>query len=114
MRVGWLRLGWWSFLMASAHGAGLMVVPVLLAGHLHAHLEVHQMGTTPPLHAPISLAWVVFVHTASMLLVAGVLAMTLFETYEKFGLKLLRHSWFNFDLLWAIALFVAGIAAILS
>jgi cation transport ATPase len=50
----------------------------------------------------------VLIHTASMLAVAGVLAIVFFETYEKVGLRLLRHTWLNFDLLWAIALLVAG------
>ena len=48
------------------------------------------------------------IHTASMLAVAGILALAFFETYEKVGLRLLRHTWLNFDLLWAIALLVAG------
>jgi hypothetical protein len=50
----------------------------------------------------------VLIHTASMLAVAGILAIVFFETYEKVGLRLLRHTWLNFDLLWAIALLVAG------
>jgi hypothetical protein len=43
-----------------------------------------------------------------MLAVAGLLAIMFFETYEKMGLRILRHTWLNFDLLWAIALLVAG------
>jgi hypothetical protein len=43
-----------------------------------------------------------------MLAAAGILAIAFFETYEKVGLQLLRHTWLNFDLLWAIALLVAG------
>ena len=48
------------------------------------------------------------IHTASILAVAGILAIAFFEAYEKVGLRLLRHTWVNFDLLWAIALLVAG------
>jgi len=48
------------------------------------------------------------------LIVAGVLAIFFFESYEKVGLKLLRHTWLNFDLLWAFALLVAGLGALLS
>ena len=55
----------------------------------------------------------VLIHTASMLAVAGILAVVFFETYEKVGLQLLRHTWLNFDLLWAIALLVAGFAVLL-
>jgi len=56
----------------------------------------------------------VLVHTLAMLIVAGVLAIFFFESYEKVGLKLLRHTWLNFDLLWAFALLVAGLGALLS
>ncbi len=48
------------------------------------------------------------IHTASMLVVAGTLAIAFFETYEKVGLRLLQHTWLNFDLMWAIALLVAA------
>ena len=55
-----------------------------------------------------TIGFAVLIHTASMLAVAGILALVFFETYEKVGLRLLRHTWLNFDLLWAIALLVAG------
>jgi len=48
-----------------------------------------------------------------MLLVAGVLAFVFFEMYDKAGLRLLRHTWFNFDLIWAVALMIAAIAVLL-
>jgi hypothetical protein len=54
----------------------------------------------------------VLIHTGSMLAVAAVLAVLFFETYEKVGLQFLRHAWLNFDLLWAIALLVAGLAVL--
>jgi hypothetical protein len=47
-----------------------------------------------------------------MLAVAGILAFLFFETYEKVGLRLLQNAWLNFDLLWAIALLVAGFAVL--
>jgi hypothetical protein len=106
----------WSFLMASAHGAGLMLIPVLLAQPMLG--MAHTMtGTTPAFPQSLSasvIALAVLVHTASMLAVAGVLALLFFETYEELGLRLLRRTWFNFDLLWAIALLVAGCAALWS
>jgi hypothetical protein len=43
-----------------------------------------------------------------MLIVAGILALLFFESYEKVGLNILRHAWFNFDLLWAVALLIAA------
>jgi len=115
MRVGGKDLFVWSFLMASAHGAGLMLLPVLMAQPMQG--MTHSMAAGMPL-LPSSLSassltattigLAVLIHTASMLAVAGVLAIAFFETYEKVGLRLLRHTWLNFDLLWAIALLVAG------
>ena len=57
---------------------------------------------------------VTLVHTAAMLSVAAVLAIVFFELYAKSGLTLLRHTWLNFDLLWACALLVAAVAVPLS
>lgn len=126
MRVDGRELLVWSFLMASAHGAGLMLVPVLLAqpmlGMAHTMFEAMPAGSipagsmpagSPPVSLPVMLLAVV-VHTLAMLIMAGVLAIFFFESYEKVGLKLLRHTWLNFDLLWAFALLVAGFAALLS
>jgi hypothetical protein len=116
MRVGARDLLVWSFLMASAHGAGLMLVPVLLAqpvlGMAHPMMRSIPGGPSPLSMSVILLA--VAVHTLALLIVAGVLAIFFFESYEKVGLKLLRHTWLNFDLLWAFALLVAGFGALLS
>jgi len=116
MRASRKDLFVWSLLMASAHGAGLMLIPVLLAqpmlGMAPAMAEIAP-AVSQPLNASVVLL-AVLVHTVSMLVVAGILALLFFETYENLGLRLLRHTWFNFDLLWAIALLVAGCAALLS
>jgi hypothetical protein len=115
MRVGGKDLFVWSFLMASAHGAGLMLLPVLMAqpmqGMTHSMaggmpLMPSSLGASSLTATTIGLA--VLIHTASMLAVAGILAIAFFETYEKLGLGPLQHTWLNFDLLWAIALLVAG------
>ncbi|WP_226876478.1 hypothetical protein [Microbulbifer hainanensis] len=108
MKVGYGALFLWSFLMASAHGAGLMLVPALLgvaavhdAGHAHhAGMAMSSGG---------SLAVAVVVHTAAMLLVMGIVAWIV---YRKVGLAVLRKQWINFDLIWAIALLVAGAIAL--
>ncbi len=50
----------------------------------------------------------IVVHTIAMLIVAGTLALVFFELYDKYGLKVLRSTWLNFDLLWAIALLIAA------
>jgi len=110
MRVGGRDLFVWSFLMASAHGAGVMLLPVLMAQPMQA-MKHSMAGGTPVLPASLSasaIGFAVLIHTASMLVVAGILAIAFFETYEKVGLRLLRHTWLNFDLLWAIALLLAG------
>ena len=113
MRVGARDLFVWSFLMASAHGAGLMLLPILMAQPMSAmtHHMAGGMPLMPTSSNALSLTTIglaVLIHTASMLAVAGVLATLFFETYEKVGLRVLRHTWLNFDLLWAIALLVAG------
>jgi hypothetical protein len=114
MRVGGKDLVVWSFLMASAHGAGLMVLPILMAQPMHGMSHSMTAGM-PAVPASLKLSVIglaVLIHTVSMLVVAGILAVTFFETYEKSGLQLLRHTWLNFDLMWAIALLVAGVAVV--
>jgi len=108
MQVGFRDLTAWSFLMASAHGAGLMVVPVLLgsgaveaAGHMTGH---------HPAADPLSGLLATVVHTAAYLAVMGILA---WAVYLKFGLALLRKTWFNFNLVWGIALVVTGLFTLL-
>jgi hypothetical protein len=115
MRVGGRELAFWSFLMATAHGAGLMLIPVLLAQPMSGmkHTMAGAMPVTPHLLSFSTLALATLIHTASMLAVAGILSILFFETYEQIGLKLLRHTWINFDLLWAVALLIAGFVALL-
>src|SRR5208282_115114 len=110
MRVGGRDLFLWSFLMASAHGAGLMLLPVLMAQPMSGmtHSMAGGASAIPSSLSASAIGFAVLIHTASMLAVAGILAIAFFETYEKVGLRLLRHTWLNFDLLWAIALLVAG------
>ena len=114
MRMGKMQLLGWSFIMASAHGAGLMLIPLLLAHPLlpmHHAMNGAMAGEAAP---PISLVLLLaaLVHTFAMLLVAGALALAFFDAYEKVGLRLLRHAWLNFDLLWALALIIAGFAVL--
>ena len=116
MRVGFRDLTLWSFLMASAHGAGLMLVPVLLgwSDERHAMPEEHashagQMQTAA-LAGPLQALLAVVVHTAGYLLVAVLIALVV---YEKLGLALLQRAWFNLDLLWTIALMLSGVLILL-
>lgn len=107
MQVSGADLMVWSFLMATAHGAGLMLLPVLLgmpigiAHHDHAHMAgAAAVGSS----AVVGLV-AVAVHTAAMLAVAGTVAIAV---YEWVGLGFLRRGWINLDLLWVLALIGAG------
>ena len=103
MQVGFGKLTIWSFLMASAHGAGLMVLPVVLAGpHAH-HMAASQSAAVG--------VWATIIHTLGYFTVTGGAALLV---YQKFGLAMLRRSWFNLDLIWAIALVVTGAVALLG
>jgi hypothetical protein len=110
MKVGAKDLFLWSFLMASAHGAGLMLLPILMGQPMRG--MTHTMAGAMPSMTVSVIALAVLLHTGSMLAVAAILAVLFFETYEKVGLQLLRHAWLNFDLVWAIALLVAGLAVL--
>lgn len=114
MRVDFRDLTMWSFLMASAHGAGLMLAPVLLAHPMQGmhHFVDGSIAAGPTGIATSLLALVVLVHTLSLILVAGTVAILFYQFYARWGLGLLRHTWFNFDLLWALALLVAGALAL--
>jgi len=107
MRVGFRDLVVWSFLMASAHGAGLMVLPVLLgSSSVQAAAPItghhHASAATSPLAGLIATG----VHTIGYLAVTGAIAWVV---YRKFGLALLRTAWFNLDVAWAVALIVTGV-----
>jgi hypothetical protein len=114
MRVGFRDLMVWSFLMASAHGAGLMLAPVLLARPMQGmHHSMNSSASSSVAGiAPSLLILAVVVHTLGLILVAGAVAILFYQFYERWGLGLLRHTWFNFDLLWAFALIIAGVAAL--
>lgn len=102
MQVGFKDLVVWSFMMASAHGAGLMVLPFLSgepgAGHHHGHMA----GAMSPESGLFGVA----IHTVGYLVVTGAAA---FVFYKKLGLALLRTAWVNLDLIWAVALIATGV-----
>jgi hypothetical protein len=100
MRVRPHELIGWSFLMATAHGAGLMVAPALL-GLMDRHPAGHGEFSGAGLDAGLGVA----IHTLSMLLTMAVVAWVV---YKKLGLMVLRKGWVNFDLIWAAALLLVG------
>jgi hypothetical protein len=111
MRVGFRDLTLWSFLMATAHGAGLMLLPVFLLGENAAPCHgpsCHQAAGLTLTSWPGYLA-AVGLHTGAMFLTAGGIALVV---YYKFGVSLLRQTWFNLDRAWALAMIVAGVVAV--
>ncbi len=108
MRVGFGDLTLWSFVMASAHGAGLMLVPFFLgppaAPEAHQHGSHHGMAFAN-FSAPSLLAASVAVHTFGYLLATALIAILV---YEKLGVAILRRAWFNIDLVWMLALMITG------
>ena len=103
MQVGFRDLTLWSFLMSSAHGAGLMLAPVVLG------LPSHHGD---PLRASFAEGLALLgLHTLAMFAVMGAVALVV---YEVLGLGLLRRAWINLDLLWAFALLLAGVATLWS
>jgi hypothetical protein len=126
MRVTRVDLAVWSFLMASAHGAGLMVVPLVLddaagpqlaartaeavmhvpSGHPHAqHAAVLATAGFEGVERPGGVG-ATAVHTLGYLLVTGLVAILVFE---RLGLRALRTLWVNLDIVWAGALIVTGV-----
>jgi len=107
MRVGFRDLTAWSFLMASAHGAGLMVLPVLL-GSSTVEAQAHTAGHNQMSSAASPLAGMLAtgIHTVGYLAVTGLVAWAF---YRKLGLALLRKTWFDFNLVWGAALVATGL-----
>lgn len=103
MHVRLHELTGWSFLMATAHGAGLMVAPAML-GVMAMH-GTHMMPATAGLGVAVGL------HTLSMLVTMAIIAWIV---YRKLGLMVLRQGWVNFDLIWAAALMVVGGVALVT
>jgi hypothetical protein len=104
MRVGFWDLTLWSFVMASAHGAGLMLVPFFLGSP--TPVEAHHHGFDfANFSAPSLLAASVTIHTLGYLLMTALIAIVV---YEKLGVAMLRRAWFNIDLVWMLALMIAG------
>ncbi len=110
MKVTPRELALWSFLMSSAHGAGLMLFPVLrrLPADGHAH-EIPGLALSGA--SVVQDAAAVLVHTFAMLVVMGAVAVLV---YEKLGVGVLRKAWINLDLLWAAAFVAAGVTTLFT
>jgi hypothetical protein len=102
MRLRPHQLAWWSFLMSTVTGAGLMLAPVLVG------------GTAPPADAMVRSALggdllvalvAALLHAAAMVTTAGIVSVVV---YEVVGLRILTRMWVNLDKVWAVAFVVAG------
>jgi hypothetical protein len=124
MRVSPRELATWSFLMASAHGAGLMVLPFMLGSARQAPLSMshhHMMSMNTVSARPMMTAGIrgidaievtaPLIHTLGYLLVTALIAIVV---YEKVGLRILRRAWINLNVVWNVAMIGAGVLAFLG
>jgi hypothetical protein len=102
MQAGFVGLLVWSFLMATAHGAGLMIVPAL-----QALCAPNASTAIAGAQAASMTAAVLAVHSAAML---ATIATMSFAVYKWIGVDVLRRGWVNVDLVWVGMLFVCGVA----
>ncbi|HZP10371.1 hypothetical protein [Methyloceanibacter sp.] len=107
LRTGLFGLGVWSFVMATGHGAGAMLIPVLMplerAAMAQGGEHAHHMAATGSL-------WIatlaVIVHSLAMLITTGIVALIV---YQWAGVDFLRRGWINLDLIWSAALIGIGL-----
>jgi hypothetical protein len=110
MRVNRRELTLWSFLMSSAHGAGLMVAPVLLGGAAASASDGHDLAMAGA--APVGVAAVgVALHVLAMVTVMAVVALVV---YDRVGVTVLKRAWVNTDALWAGAFVLAGVVTLVT
>ena len=111
-RVPPSRLALWSFLVALAHGAGLMLVPIYLGLCQLSELDAGHQAAASLMGSNAGLAVAVaVVHTAAMIIAGGCIAAAV---YRWLGLKFLTKSWFDLDVLWALSLLIVGLIALYS
>jgi hypothetical protein len=105
-RIRPARLGLWSFAVAIAHGAGLMLVPIYLGLCRPSDLDRGHEAAGALINANLGMALVVsVVHAAAMIAVGGLLAWLV---YRCLGLQFVSRSWFNLDAVWAASLILVG------
>jgi hypothetical protein len=105
-RIRPTQLGRWSFTVAVAHGAGLMLVPIYLGLCRTADLDRSHEATGALINANLGMALLVsVVHSVAMIAAGGFLA---WMVYRYLGLKFVSQSWFNLDATWAVSLVLVG------
>jgi hypothetical protein len=119
MRVGLPGLVLWSFMMATAHGAGLMVVPLVIDGPIpgataaatQAHDHHDAASIAEPGQQSIGVVTASVVHTLGYFTMTALMAWLV---YARLGLAVLRTSWINLDLVWAGALVLTGLLTLVG
>jgi hypothetical protein len=105
-RIRPTQLGLWSFAVAIAHGAGLMLVPIYLGLCSAADLNIGHEAVGAFINADLGMAVLVsVVHSVTMIVAGGILAWLV---YRYLGLKFVSRSWFNLDATWAFSLILVG------
>jgi hypothetical protein len=112
-RIRPTQLGLWSFAIAIAHGAGLMLVPIYLGLCRPSDLDRGHEAATSLINASLKMAVLVaLTHSIAMIAAGGCVAWLV---YRYLGLKFVSRSWFNLDTAWAVSLILVGaIAMVLS
>jgi hypothetical protein len=109
-RIRPTQLGLWSFAVAIAHGAGLMLVPIYLGLCQTSDLDTAHEAAGTLINANLGMALLVsLAHTAAMIVTGGLLAWLV---YRYLGLKFVSSSWFNLDTSWALSLILVGAIAL--
>ena len=109
-RIRPTQLGLWSFAVAIAHGAGLMLVPIYLGLCRAADLDRGHEAAGDLINANLGMAVLVsVVHSVAMIAAGGCLAWLV---YRYVGLKFVSRSWFNLDATWAVSLILVGGASL--
>jgi len=105
-RIRPTQLGLWSFAVAIAHGAGLMLVPIYLGLCRAADLDKGHEAASALINANLGMAILVSViHSVAMIAAGGFLAWLV---YRYLGLKFVSRSWFNLDATWSLSLIFVG------
>jgi hypothetical protein len=107
LSTGLIGLFAWSFVMATAHGAGVMLIPILMPVEQAAEHAQHIPATDSLLVATLA----IWVHSLAMLVTTGAVALIV---YDWLGLDFLRRGWINLDLIWTAALILMGLWLLLA
>jgi hypothetical protein len=111
-RVSRGELAWWSFLMSTAHGAGLMIAPVLIGAGAEASAQDHTLAAVEERGLSIVEGGVAaLLHVSAMVAVMGAIALLV---YDRWGVSVLRRTWINLDGVWAGAFVLAGVVTFFS